>query len=53
MASSSKYTNLEAYASLSLNNDEEDGLILEDILDVTCKERWISVWLGVFLPIGM
>lgn len=50
MASSSRNDNLEeAYANLSLNTDDEDGLILEDIPDVTGIEGLDRCLVGCFL----
>lgn len=50
MASSSRGKNLEeAYANLSLNNEDEDGLILEDIPENVTKEGLDRCLVGCFV----
>lgn len=50
MASSSRNKNLEeAYANLSLNTDDEDGIILEDIPNVNVNEGLDFCLVGCFV----
>lgn len=50
MVSYSSKTNPEdAYANLSLNNEEEEGLILGDIPDSVGRAEWDKCLVGYFL----
>ncbi|WOG81791.1 hypothetical protein DCAR_0100942 [Daucus carota subsp. sativus] len=50
MASSSRNKDLEeAYANLSLSTDDEDGIIIEDIPDVTANEGLDFYLVGCFV----
>lgn len=50
MASSSRGKNLEeAYANLSLNNEDEEGLVLEDVSEDVTKEGLDRSLVGCFV----